>query len=1854
MQLQGKRHDSDTSIHSEAVPASLKVDHDAAALAGFAFELLHQDGVLATLRGRHATQASAILIVTAASAEVADAAAPYLNNEYALRAYLRPEWALLPHTSVALNGAMALVYDAAGVGTAALSQRPAGALEVGAFLRLAVSISHAVRQMHEAGVLHQNLKPANMLMDAAGCCRLTGFGVARLSAAHVRPLGAGLVRGTPAYMAPEQSGRTQMAVDVRSDLYAVGVSFYELLTGRLPFLSSHPASANAWIHAHLASEPVPPHRDMPGLPPPLSQLLLKLLAKNQDERYQNAASLEADVRRCQQEWLSHALITPFPLGQDGMPVVHRVTRLHGRQVPMAALLAEFARVTEHGIAALVVVHGVSGVGKSALVAHFLQHPQLQGAAVATAKVDQFAGTAPYVALADAMRSLVAQIRKQGGQDAEFWRERLQRGLAGDAGQAFELVPELALLIDPCDCVEATPVAEAPGHLTLTVLRLLQLFAVPERPLVLSIDDVQWLDAASLQLLDSLLEMTRALPLLLLLTCRSEPQQAALPTALAQLQRRAAHASVLALTPLDTTALADLLAEAMRTERANVTTLAQLVYQKTAGNPYFVQQFMQTIADQGLIVRDRAGVWQMHLADIGSRHYTANVADLLLARLTRLSASTQRVLGGLSCLGRSGSTGMLCTLYAMSGQQMEEALTAAIEADVLAVTPYGYVFTHDRLQEAAYAALPPLARQQLHVQLGQMMAQAARQSERDDILFGAMEHFKNGADVLTGELALQVVELALLAARKSRRSCAHGSALSYLQMARKLLTQRSDAVAQQLTLELDCERAHGEFFSGNLDAAASLIPQLQHAVQARLMRAQLARLAVDIAVRRGDYGKAVAIALEALRGFGIDMAAVPSDADCEQAYAALCQQLQGHWRAQLHDLPQQSDADLAAVMSLLSSLLPAASFHSPRLLFLQLCRTLQLSLVHGMCGEASVALAWLGVMVCERYGDYAKGFEFGIAARALLEQHGYRAYAAQILLALDQLAVWTQPLAFSLDCAQAGFDAALAVGDLTMACFESCHRTCMLLVRGDRLDTVAAEISRARAFVARADFKDVEAILLVQQQFVDYLRGLPEALPLSSSASDASGMATLQFWHWLYLAMAQFLDGDLLRAHASLEQAGALAWSAPAHIHLLEYHLLRVLTLCAIPIAAAQEAAQRARIAAHAAPLAAWAEANPSTFADKHALAQAAILQRAGEVVGALRFYEQAIEHAERHGFYHYAAMANEMAAALCQRGGHGSGARAHWQAAIDGYRRWGALRKVAQLQAQMPLRRPLPGNLSQDTVSIVETAEIRNLDCVIRAMRALSEEIQAAPLVRSLMTIALEHSSAQRALLVRMDDVTLMLQARAVLTEQGTVVDLEQLPASELDVPLSMLFAVMRTQQVVIVEAGPRSAPFNADPYLLKQPRCHAICIPMLKQARMVGMLYLENRLVADAFTGEQVKVLSLLAAQAAVSLETASLYAALQEENRQRRQAEQVARESRATLLLAEQINRSGSWVRDQEAGTLSCSPEFCRLFGFDPAQAQVTLDAVLQRIHSDDRARVMAAIEGSAANRHAIQIEYRIIDDAGKVHYLAGAGEPLGTVGKLMYVGTTIDITARREAENALHRAHAELARVARVTTVGQLTSSIAHEVNQPLMSISSHAGASLRWLDRDPPQLDRVRSGLQEIADQSQRAGAIIGALRALTSKGEQVLAPLDLHATIRHIAALSRSELERHDVALELVLHAVSGWINGDAVQLQQVLLNVVVNAIEAMSDVTGRERRLRIATDTEQNQIVVRVDDSGGGIDCVGAARMFEPYFTTKNDGMGMGLAICSAIIAAHGGSIRAEPHQPHGCSVLFGLPELPT
>jgi C4-dicarboxylate-specific signal transduction histidine kinase len=547
-----------------------------------------------------------------------------------------------------------------------------------------------------------------------------------------------------------------------------------------------------------------------------------------------------------------------------------------------------------------------------------------------------------------------------------------------------------------------------------------------------------------------------------------------------------------------------------------------------------------------------------------------------------------------------------------------------------------------------------------------------------------------------------------------------------------------------------------------------------------------------------------------------------------------------------------------------------------------------------------------------------------------------------------------------------------------------------------------------------------------------------------------------------------------------------------------------------------------------------------------------------------------------------------------------------------------------------------------------------DVDAVVKASHAISGEIVLDQLIETLMTIVLEHAGAERALLVLLQEGAPQIEAEARTGHGRVHVAVRQAPVTSADLPQSVLQYVLRTRELVVLDDALIGSVYADDEYVRKARPRSVICLPIVNQATLTGALYLDNSLTPRAFTADRVAVLEVLASQAAISLENARLYAGLLAENRDRQRAEDQLRRSEASLAEAQQISHTGSWRWKVATDEAFVSAELERILALDSTAPMPSAATFVAMTHADDLAAFRDLVDHAVREGVRFEHEYRIVLSDGSVKHLHTVGRPdRSASGELEYTGVIMDVTDRRRAEEALRTAQAELTRATRLTTMGELAASLSHELRQPLAAIVMNGSAALRWLDRESPDLGEARDAARRIVNEGQRADGVIRGLRALAAKSGPQLTSLNIDDVIQEVLTLTRSELQRHGVMLRTALAGGRQPVMGDRVQLQQVLLNLILNGIDAMSAVAERTKELTVSSeraDAGEPAVVVSVEDTGTGLDPAMAQRIFEPFFTTKSDGLGMGLSICRSIIEAHGGRLWVSPRAPHGTGFHFTVP----
>lgn len=1829
------------------------------------FTPLAQEGCIAWMRCEPLHAGDAFILASAAGEEASFQATQLLKNEFSLRMQLDDGWAIRPVSSTLHHGRYALAYAPFPFKTLAQSARPAAG-GLADFLALAVRICTPLRQMHALGLIHSDIKPGNLFLDPDGRCRLAGFGLTRgpeENAGQTRMTAPG---GTLAYMSPEHTTRIRDAVDSRSDLYSLGIVLYELLTGTLPFDLSEGGPAE-WAHHHIASAPRPPHAVRGEVPTMLSAIILRLLEKAPGNRYQTVEGLIADLRRCQANLAESGTIADFTPGlQDRLPALALADNLFLAHPQADRLLAALDRVASSGAAALVAIGGPQGSGKSSLIASALKKMQRRPALLAVSKADQYSPVLPYAVISAAFRSLTLWLLGLASADVARWKLRLTQALGSYAGLAVNLVPELGLLL------ESKPLMPADMHSADARVRfnqmahgLVKAFATPGRPLVLMIDDIHWIDQASLQLLEYLAQNSDALPLLMVVSYSdAETQSEGSPACpLAGLRASAAMLPEIRPEPLSVKAVARWLADFLQTRAAGLGELAALIHEKTGGNPLFTHEFLRRIVRDGLIVpHPQHGKWHYDLAAIRARNYTENVASLLLQQLGDMPLPTRKLLGCLASVGGVGKLALLSQTQGIAQARLQEQLQPAIAARLITLAGDEYAFTHDRVHKAAQALLAPEEACRLNFAAACQLADAARQTDNNDTLFLAVYHITAALDrICVSPQRDSFRALCRLAAQRAKSTGDYASAVRYLRSAKRLRPEAPHAAPEE-DFTLDFEEAECEFLQGNLASALALCSRLMGMPGSLEQKAVAACMMAELHMRQSDMHLALETALAWLAVFGIHLSRQPDDEACARAWQALEQRIGQDAVGRFGALPVTDDREAEAIMSLMLSAAMFAAFACPELHFLLLCKILQMTLDRGLCGASTAALAWYGVLVGRRYDAYPQGYCYSELGRDLVMRHAFNNFKGRTLLAVDLASAWVAPLSVAVDNAKACFTVAVDNGDLTAACFIIRHQTMNFLLRGDHLEGVQTTIERGLSFIRKRRFPDVEVLLQIQRIYVTHLRNasstgfsgadlFPESLIAAPGESNRP-MPLTQFWFWLYRAKAYFMAGEYPQAADCLREAAPFTRAVPGYLHLLDYHFYSALSLTLSLTPAEFDAERRREALAHHAKIALWARHNPDTFADKAALIGAELARLEQRNGDASALYEQAIRLAGEAEFHPINGLACELAGRFARSCGYQVAADAYCKGAFAAWRRWGALAKLRQLERRYPHLAPSGQSSPYDTIAFAPNEVIRDLESVLRAVRAMTEEINLDRLIHILMTMLLERAGAQRGLLIRiLDDNIPETQAWAETTADGVKVRIVKETPSATDMPLSVLAAVMRTGQEIRTSRPEVFSPFSQDAYLVTSGAA-VLCVPMYKQTKMVGVLYLENRLMPEIFTAEHSRIVRMLAAQAAVSLETARLYAELLAENIQRRRVEKELRASQTSLMLGERISNTGTWRWELEQDLMYVSDEYARILGLPDSQRTISMADFLTLVHTEDHQRISKLVTDSVRNGVSMRAEFRILRPDGDCRYILGVGNPIGEDTSIAeYFGTITDVTARRQSEDAVRVAQADLARVSRATTVGQLTASIAHEINQPLMSIVANAGASLRWLSREPAMLGNARASLEEIISEGERAGNIIRGLQALTRNQQSSWARVNLHHLVYHIMALSRSELEQRQIVLNYALTAEQAVIYGDSVQIQQVLLNLVVNAIDAMAEVHDRPRVITVASSNPAaGKIRLEIADTGVGLSPEVRARLFDSFYTTKEQGMGMGLTISYDIIEKHLGELSAASREPYGSVFSFTLP----
>ncbi|HVH44267.1 MAG TPA: AAA family ATPase [Labilithrix sp.] len=1783
-----------------------------------------------------------------------------------------------------------------------------GPMPVELFLTLASRIAAAVADIHLKDVVHRNLKPADILIGPAGDVKVGELGMASRLARGPAQQRTSRIEGALPYLSPEQTGRMNRSVDSRSDLYALGVIFYEMLTGTLPFQASDPLS---WVFCHVARRPAPPSEIVPAIPAILSDIVLKLLAKLAEDRYQTARGLQHDLDACLASWRNdRGKLAVFPLGERDVSDRFEIAeKLYGREEETEDLFCAFERVVASGMPELVLVSGYSGIGKSSLVRELYRPIVGRCGLFVSVKFDQYKRDVPYFTFARAFGQLIEQLLAESEGQLARWKTDLQRALGASAQLIVDIIPQLELIIGPQPAIVPLQPLEAQNRFNMVFRQFVGVFAREEHPLALFLDDLQWLDSGSLKLIEDVLLHPQSRHLLVLGAYRDNEVVPSHPLMLTldRLRKTDVAMHEVVLGPLDVASITQLVDDALHCRSERSGPLARLVHGKTAGNPFFVIQFLTSLYQEGLLEFDRADlIWRWDTKKIDQKGFTDNVVDLMARRLGRLPTSARNALKLAACVGSSTDLHTLAVISNRSEEQSRHDLWDAVAEGLVLRSGDTYTFLHDRVQQSAYSLIGEAERKEVHLEIGRLLLRSLATEKLEERVFDVVSQLNHGSDVIT-DLAerLSLARLDLVAGRKAKASIAYVSAREYLAVAASLLPADVWETRYDLALSIFMEYAECEYLSGEFERADALFELLLSHARDVFDKAAVYELRLKLCHTAGNFDESVAMGRSALHLFGVE---IPNDdRTLEEAtraeVEAIRRALVDRPIAALATAPEATDRSARAIIGLLSTMAPGTYAGStPRLFPFVIAKLVTSSLAFGPTYESCVGYSAYGLLLVSLFGDPRSAYEFSEMSIQLNQRLGdIRRRGTVLHLHGDHINFWINPIATDFPILERAFLACIDAGDLVFANFVAFEIVWQAIERGDTIDDVLVLAKKYAAFAHDSRNEAVYQTIRAEQQFLACLKGRTAAassfeddtfdekacLAAIGEASFGSGIV---FFHMMKLVAAYLAGDDVLAAHHAEEARSSLRAAMAMPMEATFYYFDALLLARMYPRQSAEEKPRvLEKLKGHAKKLAFWASTCPENFLTKHSLVAAEIARITGDELAAERHYAEASRSARANGFVHWQAIASELAGTFYRERGLEIVIEAHVREAVSCYRRWGADAKVEELELRYPeLART---GSSGSSAMFAGRGEQLDLLSVVKASQTISGVMVQDELLRKLLQLVLEEGGARHACLVLQHAGELMIAAEAAADGPTFGSSPSDVGAHALGsrVPLSVLQYVLRTGQRIILDGAAIEARFKTEPYFATVLPRAAVCLPIFRQAEVVALLYLENDLVPGAFTPERLLALELLAAQAAISLENALL---LERERVGRGEAESASRRAvllaEGTALVSSSLDSEGMFA----ALTRLCVRSFAdwavidvleqdtikRLAGAhrDPAKEYLVRE-LCERYPAGLHAAIPAAgVLRSGEPTHlpaigeeslrTLSVDARHAEILGLLGTRSAIVVPLATrettLGALTLASSSavrfgsadVELAVELGRRIALAVDNARLLReTQRALRVREEFLSLAsHELRTPLTSLQLMAEALISVTRGGAFSTETLERCLRRIVRDTQRLGDLSKELldATLIDRGElsMRLAPVDLAAVVHDVVMRLEPDARAAGsvVSVSGEPSVVGTW---DRSRLDLIVTNLLSNAIKF-----GAGRPVEVVVRHRDGSAQVVVEDHGIGIEQACLSRVFERFERgvplMHYGGFGLGLYITRWLVRAHGGDVDVVSEPGVGSRFTVDLP----
>lgn len=1528
------------------------------------------------------------------------------------------------------------------------------------FLTASIEIAGIIAEVHQRRIIHMDINSRNLLIDArTKRIMLIDFDLAsRLDSLTTYPGNPEMLPGTLEYISPEQTGRMNRMVDYRTDLYSLGVTFYEMLTGRLPFESDDPLTL---VHAHMARTPRPVSSLNPDVPQLLSDMVMKLMAKNAEDRYQSALGLKADLEKCR-DFLqdsgrgASAAAPQFELGlQDHSGKFSIPQKLYGRSNEVAALMAAFDRAAA-GSQELLLVTGRGGVGKSALVAEIHKPVTRENGYFIRGKFDQYQQSQPYAAFTQIFDEFVDLLLSGSKASLEQWRDRILSAVNGNGAVLTEVMPNLEKIIGRQPAVQKLGGAENRNRFHLTFRNFVKAISTAEHPLVVFIDDWQWADRASLELFKVLLTGERIAHLLLIGAYRDNELDRLHPLKMT-LDSLAGFGVTVRNIFLDNLGQRDvqqLIEESLFPSSGESPVLTELVYRKTRGNAFFTRQFLHSLYQEGWLRFDFSSCcWKWDIARIEAQNITDNVIDLMAAKLRRLSPETARLLQLAACIGNEFDLATLALIDGASGPASLDSLSEALAEGLLIPLDSYYKlpdtailarfsFLHDRVQQAAYAQIRLADRQAVHLEIGRLLLANISEEELNQKVFSIVQHF-NHSGPLIAETAerVMVADLNLKAADLAYAAAAFQSARENLETALSFMSSDAWTGRYDLMLRLHSELATVLSLTGDFEQLERIFHAVETHAHSMAETAQAKEAKIQSLLYNGHYAEAIDLGLKFIEAMGIS---IKRDISQDEAFDYLRET--ADWLTEerieglmsLHEAP----ADIALILEIASVINGPLYNSNMHLLFVFVSRITRLCIEQGLTPWAPVTLITFTILLCAGLHDIPKARLLATTTMQLFEKrYPSDDPVSPLSLVFGGFLIHRYDhLKNTIPVFAEGVQKGLGTGNFQFTGYCAWWQAWHLLFAGVDLREVEAICVQTEETCIKTQMCRLHEWGSLVRQVVLNMQGksaVPwvikgdaydehERLPAAFQIDDFADVFRIFFYKgWLH-----YMFGLSERAVEFFREAESyLLYGAGSYfIPLFYFYDTLAHAALAERLTTGDLSAILRRMDLNLAQLEVWDHFAPMNHRHKKNLMEAEKARLEGRYWEAVALYENAIEGARENEFLNEEALACELYGRFWKERGRAEAARAFLSKAHGAYKSWGALAKAAQLAGEYGLSGGK--EWSPDVAHTVEpmqqadnvaSADWLDLYSLLKAGQTLSQAVQLPDLLGEMSRILLENAGAQRGLVMCRDEGEWFIRARCRVQDTAIQTDL-RLPLSERsDISSSIFNYVVHSGKAVVLGNASRDPQFSSDPYLRENKIKSVLCLPISHKGEFNLVLYLENNLTECAFTENRLEFLQLLSGQMAISLENALMYETLRTSVAERERAEQTLKESEERLRMALEGTSDGIWDWNLQTGQVYFSPRYYTMIGYQPNEFPPCYESWRERVHPDDVEQAERALQRTIEERTLYSTEFRFRTGSGDWRWTLSRGkvvefDPEGKA--LRLAGSHTDISKRKRAEEALEK--------------------------------------------------------------------------------------------------------------------------------------------------------------------------------------------------------------------------------------------